>query len=59
MGMKYKTALRKYMKHSGLSANAIARSFGVTRRTVLYWRAGTHEPPAKSLARCIIMIKEN
>lgn len=39
------------MKHNNLSANKVAREFETTRRNILFWKSGLHQPPKERRER--------
>ena len=45
--MQFKTAIKKYMKQNELSANKAAIALGTSRRNILFWKSGKHQPPVK------------
>jgi len=51
--MLFKTALRRYMKQNALSANKAAIDLGTSRRNILFWKRGQHEPPKAKRERLL------
>ncbi len=44
--MKFQTVLKRYMKKHDLSATMASKILGISRRELLFWKAGTHQPPS-------------
>lgn len=44
--MKFQTVLKRYMKKHDLSATMASKILGISRRELLSWKAGTHQPPS-------------